>query len=62
MKEHLFNRNALDGPAATEAQIPIIDLGPYFRSESGALGQLADELKDACTQVGFFLYQKSWRT
>ena len=54
MKENLFNRNAPEDPTASAAQIPIIDLGPYFRREPRALGRLADELRDACTRVGFF--------
>ena len=54
VKKHFFNQNAPSNPAAAEAQIPIIDLGPYFKMEPGALERLAIELKDACTRVGFF--------
>ena len=54
MREHLFNRNAPKDPAASQSQIPIIDLGPYFQGEEGELARLAEEIRDACTRVGFF--------
>ncbi len=54
MKQHLFNRNAPEDSAAAEAQIPVIDLGPYLRREPSGLSRLADELRDVCTGVGFF--------
>ena len=54
MKQHLFNQEAPEDTAASEAQIPVIDLDPFFRGEPGALDHLADELRDACTRVGFF--------
>jgi len=54
VKQHLFNRKAPEDTTASEAQIPVIDLDPFFRGEPGALDHLADELRDACTRVGFF--------
>ena len=54
MKQHLFNRKAPEDTVASEAQIPVINLDPFFRGEPGALDHLADELRDACTRVGFF--------
>jgi isopenicillin N synthase-like dioxygenase len=39
---------------ADTATIPVIDLGPYFAGESGALDRAADELRHALTEIGFY--------
>ena len=36
------------------SQILVIDFGPYFAAETGALERLAAELGDACENIGFF--------
>src|SRR6185437_3362977 len=36
------------------AKVPIIDYGPYFAREPGALAVLAAQLRRACEEVGFF--------
>ncbi len=33
--------------------IPVIDFGPYFAGEAGALDALAEQLRHACENVGF---------
>jgi isopenicillin N synthase-like dioxygenase len=43
------------GPATLhEDEIPILDLGPYFAGEDGALERLGRELYRASTEVGFY--------
>lgn len=39
---------------AAAAQIPVIDLAPYFAGEAGALESLGAEIRHACETVGFF--------
>lgn len=51
---HLFEANAPDDMNAAAAVIPILDLSAFLAGEDGALEQLAFELRDACTEVGFF--------
>ncbi len=51
---HLFQQQAARDIAAARAQLPIIDLGPYLSGETGALQDLAADIADACTRVGFF--------
>ena len=51
---HLFHQQAARDMDAALARLPIIDLGPYFRGEDGALEILAAEVADACREVGFF--------
>jgi isopenicillin N synthase-like dioxygenase len=34
--------------------IPVIDLGPYFAGEAGALDRAASELRHALTEIGFY--------
>jgi isopenicillin N synthase-like dioxygenase len=51
---HLFKRYAVaDGDAAARL-IPVIDYGPYFAGEPGALDRVAAEVAHACRNVGFF--------
>jgi isopenicillin N synthase-like dioxygenase len=51
---HLFKEHAVADYEAASAKIPVIDYGPYFAGEKGALDRLAAELADACEHVGFF--------
>jgi isopenicillin N synthase-like dioxygenase len=51
---HLFKELAVKDVEATAAKIPVIDYGPYFAGEKGALGRLGAEIRAACEQVGFF--------
>ena len=50
----LFKEFAVKDYAAAAAQIPVIDVGPAFAGEPGALAQAAAVVRDACEQVGFF--------
>jgi isopenicillin N synthase-like dioxygenase len=50
----LFKKQVIwDYPGAAKV-IPVIDYGPYFAGETGALECLACEVADACETVGFF--------
>ena len=40
-------------PVAGGERIPVLDVGPYFSGEPGALERLAAELDDACRTIGF---------
>ena len=51
---HLFRENAPDNMDAAVAQIPVIDFGPYFAGETGALESLGAEVRRACETIGFF--------
>ncbi|MBV8119493.1 MAG: isopenicillin N synthase family oxygenase [Alphaproteobacteria bacterium] len=51
---HLFKKQAVRDYAAAVKVIPIIDFGPYFAREKGALARLAGELDHACCNIGFF--------
>jgi isopenicillin N synthase-like dioxygenase len=53
-KVHLFKRDGVSDYRAAAGQIPIIDYGPYFTGERGALERLAAEVAHACENVGFF--------
>ena len=50
----LFKEFGVKDPEAAAAQIPVIDFGPLFAGEPGALGRLAPVIRDACENVGFF--------
>ncbi len=50
---NLFQQHRPKDYDAAIAQIPVIDLGPYLRGESGALARLGAELRHACENVGF---------
>ncbi len=50
---HLFKQHAVRNAREISALIPIVDFGPYFAGEPGALERLAGELRHACTNVGF---------
>src|SRR6266699_1904610 len=40
--------------SAADETIPILDLGPYLAGEPAAEHRLADELRRACEQIGFY--------
>jgi isopenicillin N synthase-like dioxygenase len=50
----LFKEFGVKDYAAAAAQIPVIDFGPVFAGEPGALRRLAPEARHACENVGFF--------
>ena len=42
-------------PNATEfSEIPIIDLAPMFCNDTEAKKEMAEKLREACVEVGFF--------
>jgi isopenicillin N synthase-like dioxygenase len=51
---NLFKAEGVKDAAAAAAQIPVIDFGPYFAGEAGALEHVAKEVGHACEHVGFF--------
>jgi isopenicillin N synthase-like dioxygenase len=51
---NLFKEQGVTDYAAAAARIPIIDYGPYFADEPGALDRLVPQVRDACEHVGFF--------
>ena len=54
MTGHLFKDQSPKDISAAQAQIPIIDVGPYLAGKVGTLKTLASQIKNACEQVGFF--------
>src|SRR5215469_919386 len=51
---HLFQQHAVKDPTAAAAKIPVINYGPYFAGQAGALETLAEQLRHACEDIGFF--------
>jgi isopenicillin N synthase-like dioxygenase len=51
---HLFRQQAVGDHAAATALVPVIDFGPFFAGEAGALDRMAKALRQACETVGFF--------
>ena len=51
---NLFQEQAVRDYAAAAAQIPLIDFGPCFAGEPGALERTAAVVRNACENVGFF--------
>src|SRR5438094_8232857 len=51
---HLFEEHGVRDPRAAAGQIPVIDYGPYFAGEPGALDRVAAEVAHACQNIGFF--------
>ena len=49
---HLFQQYAVKDAAAA-ATIPVIDYGPTFAGEPGALERLAGQVRHACEHIGF---------
>jgi isopenicillin N synthase-like dioxygenase len=50
----LFKEFGVRDHEAAAAQIPVIDFGPVFAGDPGALQSVAAELRHACEHVGFF--------
>ena len=51
---NLFKQQGVKDYAAAASQIPVIDYGPYFAGEPGALDRLVPQVRHACENVGFF--------
>ena len=51
---HLFERHGVKDLEAAASRIPVIDYGPCFAGEPGALERVAAEVAHACEEVGFF--------
>src|ERR1051326_7677274 len=51
---NLFQAQGVQDYAAAAALIPVIDFGPFFAAESGALDRLVPQVRHACENVGFF--------
>jgi isopenicillin N synthase-like dioxygenase len=51
---NLFRAQGVKDYEAAAAQIPVIDFGPCFASEPGALERTAEVARHACEHVGFF--------
>ena len=50
---HLFQQHAVKDLAKAAEKIPVIDYGPYFAGEPGALERLAEQVRYACENIGF---------
>src|ERR1700722_18130795 len=50
---HLFKQHAVRDVESVSELIPVVDFGPYFAGEPGALETLAERLRHACENVGF---------
>ncbi len=48
------SESTTDAQSAMQAALPVLDLEPYLQDVPGAREQLAADLHDALTQVGFF--------
>ena len=51
---NLFQQHAVRDVAAAASQIPVVDFGPVFADQRGALTAVAREVRHACENVGFF--------
>ena len=51
---NLFKAEGVRDYAAASSQIPVIDFGPYFAGEPGALDRLVPQVRHACEEIGFF--------
>jgi isopenicillin N synthase-like dioxygenase len=51
---NLFKEQGVRDYAEAAAKIPVIDFGPYFAGETGALERVAAEARHACENIGFF--------
>jgi isopenicillin N synthase-like dioxygenase len=51
---NLFRQHAVRDSAAAAEKIPVIDFGPAFAGEPGALAAVAQDVRRACEEVGFF--------
>ena len=48
---HLFKEHGVKDYARAAAAIPVIDYGPYFAGEKGALERVAADVRRACTEA-----------
>jgi len=51
---NLFQKQGVKDYERAAAQIPVIDFGPCFAGDPGALGRTAPVVRHACEAVGFF--------
>jgi len=51
---HLFKQHAVQDFDEAIRKIPVIDYGPYFAGEPGALDKVAEQVGHASENVGFF--------
>lgn len=51
---NVFKAMAVKSVVEATRAIPVIDFGPAFRGEAGALETVAAQVRSACEQVGFF--------
>ena len=51
---NLFKQHAPADMDAAAARIPVIDLAAGLSGDAGALAALGTEIRQACTDVGFF--------
>ncbi len=51
---NLFRQHAVRDHAEARRKIPVIDYGPSFAGEPGALAVVAEAVRAACENVGFF--------
>lgn len=51
---NIFKTMAARSVEEATRSIPVIDFGPAFRGEPGALEPLASQLRRACEEIGFF--------
>src|ERR1700758_2867885 len=51
---NLFQKKRVRDYAEAAAKIPVIDFGPLFAAEPGALARVAREVGYACENIGFF--------
>ena len=51
---NIFKAMAVKDVAEVTRTIPVIDVGPAFRGEPGALDAVAAEVRRACERIGFF--------
>ena len=49
---HLFIEHGVKDYETAAAAIPLIDYGPYFAGEEGALERVAAEVRHACAEIG----------
>src|SRR6185312_15464427 len=50
---NLFQQHAVKDFAAAAEKIPVIDYGPFFAGEPGALERLVPQVRHACENIGF---------
>ena len=51
---NIFKAMAVRSVEEAARAIPVIDVGPAFRGEPGALEAVAGEVRHACEKIGFF--------